>query len=148
MCHFLAALAPASVVALQLEQQLGHRLSAEELPKAQENLVQQAAAWPGGKAPLDILHQLLTSYANGDGEFAPVCAVVGGVMANNVIKAVSHSGAPVKNMFYYGLFDGRGLVEDMPLEGEEKQQAAAAANGVHEKGKSGLDESDDAVVLD
>jgi hypothetical protein len=133
-----------------MEQQLGHRLSPTDLPKAQEYLTQQVAAWPGGKALQDILQQLLTSYANGDAEFAPVCAVVGGVMANNVIKAVSHSGAPVKNLFYYSLFDGRGLVEDMPQEEHAKQQAAAAhANGMHEKSKSGpVEDTDEALVLD
>jgi ubiquitin-like 1-activating enzyme E1 A len=47
-------------------------------------------------------------------ELAPVCAVCGGVVANNVIRALSHSGAPLHNLFMYSLHDGRGVVELRP----------------------------------
>ena len=56
-------------------------------------------------------------------ELAPVCAVGGGVVANNVIRALSHSGAPLHNLFFYCLLDGRGVVELRPRE------AAGPANG-------------------
>jgi hypothetical protein len=48
-------------------------------------------------------------------ELAPVASVVGGVVANHVIRAVSGVGAPINNMFFFSLFDNHGMVEDMPL---------------------------------
>ncbi|GLC36363.1 hypothetical protein PLESTB_000769800 [Pleodorina starrii] len=47
------------------------------------------------------------------GELAPVCAVVGGVVANNVLRAVSHVGPPLRNLFCYSLLvrDGLGMEE-------------------------------------
>lgn len=82
-----------------------------------------AAAAPG---PTAASLQLLDGFLAGAGEeFAPVCAVLGGVVANNVVLAVSHSGAPLKNLFFYSLVDGRGTVEDLPPPG-----AADAAAGL------------------
>lgn len=46
-------------------------------------------------------------------ELAPICAVVGGVVANNVIRAVSHVNEPLYNLFLYGVHDGMGLVETL-----------------------------------
>ncbi len=81
--------------------------------------------------------QLLLGFLAEPGEFAPVCAIVGGVMANNVIKAVSQSDAPLKNMFFYAM-DGRGLVEELPPP-QQGSAAASAANG-HSKGKQAKQE--------
>lgn len=51
-------------------------------------------------------------------ELAPVAAVVGGVVANHVIRAISCVGAPINNCFLYTLFDvshgGVGTEERMP----------------------------------
>lgn len=74
----------------------------------------------------DASQQQLTSWLQSPDEFAPVCSVLGGVIANNVVKAVSHSGAPLHNLFYYTLFDGRGVVEAMPPQGKANGQ-----NGTH-----------------
>ncbi len=74
-----------------------------------------------GIMPADNAQAVMTDWLCGGEEFAPVCAVVGGVAANNVVKAVSHSGAPLHNCFYFSLFDGRGVVEQHPAE--------AVANG-------------------
>ena len=35
------------------------------------------------------------------GELVPVCSVVGGVIAQEVIKAVSHSEVPINNVFLF-----------------------------------------------
>ncbi len=50
------------------------------------------------------------------GELPPVCAVVGGVVANNVLRAVSHVNAPLRNVFLYslGCRDGLGVEECFP----------------------------------
>ncbi|KAG2490524.1 hypothetical protein HYH03_011145 [Edaphochlamys debaryana] len=47
------------------------------------------------------------------GELAPVCAVVGGVVANNVLRGISRVGAPLRNLFFYSLAarDGLGVEE-------------------------------------
>jgi ubiquitin-like 1-activating enzyme E1 A len=44
---------------------------------------------------------------------AQVSAVLGGVLANEVLKAVSRRGEPVNNFFFYSLADGAGVVERM-----------------------------------
>ena len=36
-----------------------------------------------------------------EAELAPVCAVVGGVVASEVIKAISGKGAPINNAFFF-----------------------------------------------
>lgn len=49
------------------------------------------------------------------GELSPVCAVVGGILAQDVIKVVSEKGMPIINFF---LFDGNlctGVVEHIGL---------------------------------
>jgi len=43
-------------------------------------------------------------------QFNPVCAVLGGVMAAEIIKAVSQQDAPINNFFLYNGLDGFGRV--------------------------------------
>jgi ubiquitin-like 1-activating enzyme E1 A len=38
-------------------------------------------------------------------------AVVGGILANDLLKAVSKKGEPIHNLFMYSLADGVGSVE-------------------------------------
>ncbi|KAG2437472.1 hypothetical protein HXX76_006122 [Chlamydomonas incerta] len=47
------------------------------------------------------------------GELAPVCAVVGGVVANNVLRALSAVNPPLRNFFFYSYLvrDGLGVEE-------------------------------------
>ncbi|CAG7907281.1 unnamed protein product [Brassica rapa] len=52
---------------------------------------------------------LLERLISGTIEFPPACAIVGGILAQEVIKAVSGKGDPVKNFFYYDAQDGRHL---------------------------------------
>ncbi|KAL0650747.1 hypothetical protein Bca4012_093438 [Brassica carinata] len=51
---------------------------------------------------------LLERLISGTIEFPPACAIVGGILAQEVIKAVSGKGDPVKNFFYYDAQDGKG----------------------------------------
>ncbi|KAL5008414.1 hypothetical protein ScPMuIL_013995 [Solemya velum] len=44
-------------------------------------------------------------------EVGPVCAIVGGVLAQEIIKAVSHKDQPHNNFFFYNGMDGSGLVD-------------------------------------
>ncbi|XP_013780857.1 SUMO-activating enzyme subunit 1-like [Limulus polyphemus] len=45
------------------------------------------------------------------GELSPICAVVGGVLSQDIIKAVSAKDAPLKNFFLFDGQDGSGVVE-------------------------------------
>lgn len=40
-----------------------------------------------------------------------VNAICGGVLANELLKAVSHKGEPVNNFFFFSLSDGAGIVQ-------------------------------------
>ena len=45
------------------------------------------------------------------GELSPVCAVVGGVLAQEVIKAVSQKDKPLNNFFLFDGYNSEGVVE-------------------------------------
>jgi len=45
------------------------------------------------------------------GELSPVCAIVGGVMAQEIIKAISNKDAPHNNYFFYNPNESCGVVE-------------------------------------
>lgn len=60
--------------------------------------------------PTNLLERLLASGAE---EFPPVCAILGGILGQEVIKAVSGKGDPLKNFFYYDVEDGKGVIEDV-----------------------------------
>ena len=57
--------------------------------------------------------QALEQYVLGSSELPPVNAVLGGVLANEVLKAVSHKGEPINNLFFFSLADNVGLVETL-----------------------------------
>ena len=44
-------------------------------------------------------------------ELSPVCAIVGGVLAQEVIKAISNKDAPHNNYFFYNPLESCGIVE-------------------------------------
>ncbi|GAV90346.1 ThiF domain-containing protein, partial [Cephalotus follicularis] len=46
-------------------------------------------------------------------EFPPVCAIIGGILGQEVIKAISGKGDPLKNFFFFDAMDGKGTVEDI-----------------------------------
>ncbi|XP_027340708.1 SUMO-activating enzyme subunit 1A-like isoform X2 [Abrus precatorius] len=48
-------------------------------------------------------------------EFPPVCAIIGGILGQEVIKAISGKGDPLKNFFFFDAFDGKGIIEDISL---------------------------------
>ncbi|CAG8511272.1 10425_t:CDS:2 [Acaulospora morrowiae] len=47
---------------------------------------------------------------NAPTEIAPVCAIIGGVLAQNILNVLSHKGLPIKNFFLYNGFQGNGYV--------------------------------------
>jgi len=88
-------------------------------------------------------------------EYAPAAAVVGAVAANAALRAVSRSGAPLRNVFFFSCADGRGLVEDQPALANGLAQAggpagkgpAAGASDHQAAGAPGATAADDAVQL-
>mmetsp|Transcript_15887 Transcript_15887/g.34291 ORF Transcript_15887/g.34291 Transcript_15887/m.34291 type:complete len:313 (+) Transcript_15887:84-1022(+) len=93
---------------------------------------EKAHGRPPGPADVDVLQatahglasseggspaakELLESWAMDEAELAPVAAVVGGIVANQVIRAVSGVEMPMKNLLFFSLFDNSGAVEDMPM---------------------------------
>jgi len=48
------------------------------------------------------------------GELSPVCAIVGGIVAQEIIKAVSHKDQPLNNYFFYSGLEYSGLVAKLP----------------------------------
>lgn len=46
-------------------------------------------------------------------EYPPVCAIIGGILGQEVIKAISGKGDPLKNFFFFDAMDGKGLIEDI-----------------------------------
>jgi ubiquitin-like 1-activating enzyme E1 A len=65
-----------------------------------------------GLAASAVNTQALEAYASGEEDMPAINAVVGGVVANDVLKAVAGKGEPlVNNLFLYSLADGAGWVE-------------------------------------
>lgn len=96
-------------------------LTTDDLSTVQQQLHSTAGSHPAA----DTAEQLLSSTITATAEFAPVCAVLGGVIANNIVMAVSASGSPLNNLFYYTLFDGKGVVETQPTAAAAEVKAAA-----------------------
>ncbi|KAK9108519.1 hypothetical protein Syun_024530 [Stephania yunnanensis] len=46
-------------------------------------------------------------------EHPPVCAILGGILGQEVIKAISGKGDPLKNFFFFDAVDGKGVIEDI-----------------------------------
>ncbi|CAL5085901.1 unnamed protein product [Urochloa decumbens] len=61
--------------------------------------------------PAALMERLL---AAGKKEHPPVCAILGGILGQEVIKSISCKGDPIKNFFYFDAADGKGVIEDIP----------------------------------
>ena len=87
----------------------------EDVPALRQQCVKTAAesGIPEATAAAALDAGLLADYLGMSEEMPPVNAVVGGVLANEVLKAVSSSGAPLKNVFFFDAHDGSGVVEDL-----------------------------------
>ncbi|CAM6045265.1 unnamed protein product [Sphagnum compactum] len=57
----------------------------------------------------DNLLQKLASV--GGTELPPVCAIIGGILGQELIKAMSCKGEPLKNFFFFDASDGKGIIE-------------------------------------
>ncbi|KAJ3671858.1 hypothetical protein LUZ60_007937 [Juncus effusus] len=62
--------------------------------------------------PNNLMERLINA---GKIEFPPVCAILGGILGQEVIKGISGKGDPLKNFFYFDTADGKGVIEDISL---------------------------------
>ncbi|KMT17753.1 hypothetical protein BVRB_2g035030 [Beta vulgaris subsp. vulgaris] len=69
----------------------------------------EAQLFSESQIPDSLLERLLS----GKMEFPPVCAIIGGILGQEVIKAISCKGEPIKNFFYFDAVDGKGVIEDI-----------------------------------
>ncbi|WOL11430.1 SUMO-activating enzyme subunit 1B-1-like [Canna indica] len=60
--------------------------------------------------PEELLERILVA---GSKLYPPVCAILGGILGQEVIKAISGKGDPLKNFFYFDAADGKGVIEDI-----------------------------------
>ncbi|EEF51758.1 SUMO-activating enzyme subunit 1B-1 isoform X2 [Ricinus communis] len=60
-----------------------------------------------------IPNALLERLVMGGREFPPVCAIIGGILGQEVIKVISGKGDPLKNFFFFDAMDGKGIIEDI-----------------------------------
>lgn len=68
----------------------------------------------GGKPKL-YDRSALALYLTGGAEFAPVNAIVGGFMANDVIRCISYVGQPSKNVLMFSVSDSVAQIHDYHL---------------------------------
>lgn len=95
---------------MALEHELGRAVCAADM----EALLQRRSTLCEAEAlPASAVNeQALTAYATAAGEMPAINAVLGGVVANDILKAVSGKGEPlINNLFLYSLIDGGGWVE-------------------------------------
>ena len=57
--------------------------------------------------------QVLEELVTGDAELPPVNAILGGVLANEILKVISNKGEPVNNVFFFSLMDNVGQIETL-----------------------------------
>eukprot|EP00798_Chlamydomonas_sp_ICE-L_P009755 gene9755-7630_t len=96
-------------VVAEFEKTSGRYPSAEDLPAVKA----AGATLSGGVYPPrdNLLEALLSDRM----EFAPVASMIGGMLANNIIRAVSGVGAPAKNFALYSLLDSDTFIINLSL---------------------------------
>ncbi|XP_060204382.1 SUMO-activating enzyme subunit 1B-1-like isoform X1 [Lycium barbarum] len=85
--------------------------SVDDLPNVQKLRKElcEAQCLNEAQIPDSLLKRLIAS----GGEFPPVCAIIGGILGQEVIKAISGKGDPLKNFFFFDAMDGKGIIEDI-----------------------------------
>lgn len=97
-------------VLFEFQQQEGHPPSPATREQDLENLklvrdkTLSSMSVPADKVSDELLSLLFS-------ELSPVCAIVGGVLAQEVIKAISNKDSPHNNFFFYNPVDSCGVVE-------------------------------------
>ncbi|EYU23072.1 hypothetical protein ABFS82_09G068300 [Erythranthe guttata] len=95
----------------ELESRIPGESSDSDLPKVQKlrKQLSEAQSLDESQIPDSLLERLL----EGRIEFPPVSAIIGGILGQEVIKALSGKGDPLKNFFFFDATDGKGIIEDI-----------------------------------
>ncbi|KAI3785881.1 hypothetical protein L1987_45007 [Smallanthus sonchifolius] len=95
----------------EVERRKPGETSIEDLPNVLKlrNELCLAHSLNESQIPDSLLERLVVSTK----EFPPVSAVLGGILGQEVIKAISGKGDPLKNFFFFDSVDGKGLIEDI-----------------------------------
>ncbi|PSC72192.1 SUMO-activating enzyme subunit 1B-1 [Micractinium conductrix] len=97
--------------AARYEQQHGRFPAAADAHALRDAWAAEAAA---AGVPADALPgEQLDAYSAAPGDMPAINAVVGGVLANELIKALGGKGEPINNFFLFSLAEGSGMVERM-----------------------------------
>lgn len=75
--------------------------------------------------------ELLADFINGTDEFPAVNAVIGGILANEALKAVAHNGQPINNLLLFSLHDGMAEMESMGTAASLQNGHAHVAHALH-----------------
>ena len=94
---------------VDLERTQGRALQASDAPALRDAVASLAGTAALSERVLDP--RAVEAYAAGAEELAPVSAVLGGTLANEVVKALSRRGEPLRNFFFFTLLDGTGSVD-------------------------------------
>jgi len=65
---------------------------------------------PDDSLPLELLRNIISAASC---SFPPVCAVFGGLLAQEILKAISHKDLPHKNFVLYNAHEGEAVVADI-----------------------------------
>ena len=93
-----------------------------------QNLAKTQGAFP---KVLDT--ETLQDYLSSPEEMAAVNSIVGGVLANEVLKAISGKGDPFENLFLYSMTNGAGIVEKLAPAVQVTAPMSALASQVNQK---------------
>ncbi|KAI8146219.1 hypothetical protein BJV82DRAFT_409141 [Fennellomyces sp. T-0311] len=100
-------------VLLKFQEKHGHLPTGQEV----EELIEQKASYleSMGVQDANLLSDELLRNAIDllDTEMAPVAAIVGGVLAQEMIKVLSAKELPIQNWFYYSALDGTGMIHQI-----------------------------------
>jgi len=58
--------------------------------------------------PNDLLSSLIKSIGN---EISPICAILGGIAGQEIIKIICKNDEPFNNFFFYNAMEGTGTVQ-------------------------------------
>ncbi|KAJ7530843.1 hypothetical protein O6H91_14G021500 [Diphasiastrum complanatum] len=96
----------------QCEGRVPGQISCEDLPAlmALRKKMCESQAVGDSMVPESVLKRLADA---GNAELPPVCAIIGGILGQEVVKAMSCKGEPLKNHFFFTASDGKGVIEDI-----------------------------------
>lgn len=115
------------------EQSHGHFPRSAELQEVQHLAEQHARKSNSDQQQVAkaLPRELLADFINGTDEFPAVNAVIGGILANEALKAVAHNGQPINNLLLFSLHDGMAEMESMGTAASLQNGHAHVAHALH-----------------